>query len=71
MLVENEYDVPYFKLKGLIVSSGLKQSEVAEMIDMDRSLFNLKVNRKKGRDFYFEEAIKIAEVLNVKVDDFF
>lgn len=62
---------PYNNLKGLLVRNDIKQSEMAKLINMDKSTFNLKVNRTNGRDFSLDEAIKIANILDVKVDDFF
>lgn len=62
---------PYNNLKGLLVRNEIKQSEMAKMIGMDTSTFNLKINRTNGRDFTLDEAIQISEILNVKVDDFF
>lgn len=62
---------PYYKLKSLIEQNGFTQSEVAGKIDMDRSTFSLKINRKNGRDFTFAEAIEIAEVLDTTISNFF
>lgn len=62
---------PYYKLKSLIEQSGFTQSDIAEKIEMDRSTFSLKINRKNGRDFTFAEAIEIAEVLETTISNFF
>lgn len=62
---------PYYKMKSLIEQSNFTQSEVAEKIEMDRSTFSLKINRKYGRDFSFAEAIEIAEVLETTISNFF
>lgn len=62
---------PYNNLKGLLVRNGIKQIEMASKINMDLTTFNLKINRTNGRDFTLDEAIQIAEILKVKVDDFF
>lgn len=62
---------PYYKLKSLIEQSEFTQTEVAEILEMDRSTFSLKVNRKNGRDFTFAEAIEIAEILETTVSNFF
>lgn len=62
---------PYYKLKSLIEQNGFTQSEIAGKIDMDRSTFSLKINRKNGRDFTFAEAIEIAEVLDTTISNFF
>ncbi len=52
-------------LKELTKKKLLKQSE------MSRSLLSIKINRINGRDFTTSEAKKLADHLNVKVDDFF
>lgn len=62
---------PYYKLKSLIEQSNFTQSEVAEKIEIDRSTFSLKINRKNGRDFTFAEAIEIAKVLETTISNFF
>lgn len=62
---------PYKNLKALMVLGELNQSEMAKKIGMDTSTFNLKINRTGGRDFSLDEAIRISEILDVKVDDFF
>ena len=63
-------DKPYHKLKGIIVSKGLKQKDIAEKLDMDKSTLSMKLNRYRGRDFTFSEASKLAELLGVKMEDF-
>ena len=63
-------DKPYHNLKGIIVSKGLKQKDIAEKLDMDKSTLNMKLNRYRGRDFTFSEASKLAELLGVKMEDF-
>lgn len=62
---------PYYELKSQIDRSDLNQKQVAELIGMDRSLFNVKLNRYEGRDFTLSEAIKISRVLNISLDNFF
>lgn len=62
---------PYNNLKGLLVKNGIKQSDMAKLVGVDPSTFSFKINRKNGRDFTLDEAIKMAEAMNVKVDDFF
>ena len=63
-------DKPYHNLKGIIVSKGLKQKDIAEKLDMDKSTLSMKLNRYRGRDFTFSEASKLAELLGVKMEDF-
>lgn len=71
MTVEQRIKDPYFRLKNELDRRGVTQEEIAEAIEMDRSLFNLKINRSKGRDFYLSEAKAIASYLNIKLDDFY
>ena len=63
-------DKPYHNLKGIIVSKGLKQKDIADKLDMDKSTLSMKLNRYRGRDFTFSEASKLAELLGVKLEDF-
>lgn len=72
MSMESELvlDKPYHNLKGIIVSKGLKQKDIADKLDMDKSTLSMKLNRYRGRDFTFSEASKLAELLGVKLEDF-
>lgn len=70
MTSELVLDKPYHNLKGIIVSKGLKQNDIAEALDMDKSTLSMKLNRYRGRDFTFSEASKLAELLGVKMEDF-
>ena len=63
-------DKPYHNLKGIIVSKGMKQKDIAEKLDMDKSTLSVKLNRYRGRDFTFSEASKLAELLGVRMEDF-
>lgn len=71
MVSSTEFKSPYYNLKSLIERKNMTQLEVAKKIGMDRTTFNLKINRTKGRDFTFQEAIKIAQILNEKIELFF
>lgn len=71
MIASDDFKSPYYNLKILIEKKGFTQSEVAKKICMDRATFNVKINRTKGRDFTFQEAIEISNVLNEKIDSFF
>lgn len=62
---------PYYKLKNLIDEKGYNQYEIAQILDMPRTTFSLKINRTNGRDFTFSEAIRIAEILETTVSNFF
>ncbi|WP_251869920.1 helix-turn-helix transcriptional regulator [Enterococcus italicus] len=71
MVTPTEFKSPYYNLKSLIERKGMTQLEVAKRIGMDRTTFNLKINRTNGRDFTFQEAIKIAKTLDEKIELFF
>lgn len=71
MVTAEQYKSPYYNLKTLIERKGLTQDDISEKMGMNRSVFNVKINRTKGRDFSFEEAIKIAQILEEQVDNFF
>jgi len=58
-------------IKAYIVLNGFTQSEVAEKIEMDRALFNLKLNRKRNKKFTIDEMIDVACTLNVTLDQIF
>ena len=49
------------------VLAGKNQSEIASKLGMSQSCFSNKVNNR--RLFRIEEALKLAEVLNLNVDD--
>lgn len=61
----------YGTLKGLLVQKGIKQEELANRIGMDRTTFNIKINRYKGRDFTLSEAIAISNAIDEPIDNFF
>lgn len=71
MVTQTEFQSPYYNLKSLIERKGMTQVEVAKKMTMDRTTFNLKINRTNGRDFTFQEAIRIAKILNEKIELFF
>ena len=61
----------YNTLKGLIISKGFSQTNVAKGIGMDRTTFNIKINRTNGRDFTLNEAILISRFIEEPIDKFF
>lgn len=61
----------YATLKALLVRKDIKQEDVAKAIDMDRTTFNVKINRYKGRDFTLSEAIAISDYIGEPIDNFF
>ena len=66
MITPTEFESPYYNLKSLIERKGMTQVEVAENLGMDRTTFNLKINRSNGRDFTFQEAIIKVDLRNLK-----
>lgn len=62
---------PYYQLKMIMSKKGVKQSDIAELLDRDVSTINFKINRTSGRDFTLSEAQKLANFLNVNISDFF
>lgn len=71
MVTAQQFKNPYNNLKSLIEKQGRTQTDVADEMDMNRSTFNLKINRTNGRDFSLEEAKGLSEILKVKIDNFF
>lgn len=49
---------------------GKTQAELADLIKVNRSTFNQKLNRINGKDFYYSEASLIAKALHMQVSDF-
>lgn len=64
------FEKPYLNLKSIIVAKGIKQKDIAKELDMDKSTFSMKMNRYRGRDFTFSEAIQLSRLLGVKMEDF-
>lgn len=63
--------MPYYKLKGYLVSHNLKQSDYAKILGISRILFNRKIN-KRGTDFTMTEVNKLLEYdSNLTVDCFY
>lgn len=61
----------YNKFKALLVEKGIRQTEIAEYLGMDRSRFNLILNGQQGRDFRVHEVNKICKHLNISADKYF
>lgn len=61
----------YAGLLAIMKQRKITQGEMANAIKMPLVTFNLKVNRKNGRDFMLAEAREIAALLNIKIDQFF
>ncbi|MGM0162842.1 XRE family transcriptional regulator [Enterococcus sp. DIV1059_2] len=71
MVTAQQFKNPYNNLKSLIEKQGRTQTDVADEMDMNRSTFNLKINRTNGRDFSLGEAKGLSEILKEKIDNFF
>ncbi|WBW95282.1 helix-turn-helix transcriptional regulator [Oceanirhabdus sp. W0125-5] len=59
----------YCNLKGLIRGANLTQKNIAEILEISESSFNLKINGKS--DFTVEEARKISKIFNKSIDNIF
>ncbi|MBE6162600.1 MAG: helix-turn-helix transcriptional regulator [Streptococcus equinus] len=70
VLERHDFERPYINLKSIIVSKGMKQKQIAERLDMNKSTFSAKINRHNGRDFSYSEACQIAHMLGIKMEDF-
>lgn len=60
----------YSKLKGYFVEKNISQREVAELLDINRSTLNSKLNRNKA-DFTMGEARLIASKYGLDMNKFF
>lgn len=61
---------PYFKFRAFLDEQGIKQVEVAEMLEINRATLNQKINGTGG-DFSIVEVRKICEHYNISSDEFF
>lgn len=59
----------FLKLKALLVEKGMKQSEMAELIGIDNSSFNSKING--NRQFKKDEIDKIIQILELPYEVIF
>lgn len=71
MVTAQQFKSPYNNLKIIIEKQEQTQKDVADKMDMNRSTFNLKINRTNGRDFSLEEAKRLSEILKISIDNFF
>ncbi|WRN74182.1 helix-turn-helix transcriptional regulator [Staphylococcus aureus] len=53
----------YNKLKGLLTERGIKNKDLAELLDINRTTVNKKLNRTNGNDFSMSEVRAICFVL--------
>lgn len=68
--MKNKNIIPFSKLKGFFVENNIKQQEVADLLGISRSTFNLKLNGK-GMDFTCTEVRKMCQKYNLNADIFF
>lgn len=61
-----EKDEPYYGLMVEMKRQGKTQAELANLIKVNRSTFNQKLNRINGKDFYYSEASLIAKALHMQ-----
>ena len=70
-MADDVVHMPYFGLMDTMKRKGTSQYELAKRLGIDRSTFNLKINRSLGRDFSLSEALSISKILNISIDSFF
>lgn len=61
----------YNKLKGLLIERGIKNKDLAELLDVNRTTVNKKLNRTNGNDFSMTEVRKICLYLDISADIYF
>lgn len=61
---------PYIKLKRYFSENGIKQSEVAALLNKSPSALNQNLNRTGG-DFTVEEAFIICQQYGLSADEYF
>lgn len=60
----------YLKLKAWLVENNIKQTEVAELLQIGRSAFNSKLNRNNA-DFNLDEVRAICRKYNLDANKYF
>ncbi|XGU47481.1 helix-turn-helix domain-containing protein [Fusobacterium necrophorum subsp. funduliforme] len=65
-----EEKLGYQKLKAFFVEKGIKQNDVAEILNLSRTAFNCKLNRN-GLDFTLDEVRTICKTYEIKASEFF
>ena len=61
----------YYRLKGALVTKGVKVKDVADLLDITPSTASKKLNRINGADFKASELFKICEMCNLSADSIF
>ena len=60
----------YTKLKGYLVEHGIRQQEIAELLQINRSTLNTKLNRN-GADFTLSEVKALCRKYQLDANIFF
>ncbi|MCT4544385.1 MAG: helix-turn-helix transcriptional regulator [Vallitalea sp.] len=66
----NRRHKPYSKFKGYMVEHGIKQKEVAELLNKSQSAFNQNLNGTGG-DFSVSELRLLCKTYNLSATEFF
>lgn len=61
---------PNVPLKTLMVQRGIKNKELAEVLDITPSMFSQKINENKS-SFDLHEMSILCDYLNISMDDYF
>lgn len=61
---------PFYKLKGYLAENGVKQKELAALLEISEVSLSQKINRS-GSTFTLDEVKKICEAFEISADDFF
>lgn len=59
------------RIKAFMKLNEINQDEMAKKLGLSRTAFNLKLNRMGTRLFDIDEAMEIAKILNVTLDQIF
>ena len=70
MILKSQHYQPYYGLISEIRKQGLSHKEVAKMLGITSQSFSQKINRKGGKDFWFEEAIFLSKKLKIDFKQF-
>ena len=60
----------YLKLKAYFVEHGIKQTDVAKLLNLSRSAFNTKLNQN-GADFSLNEVRLLCKTYKISPSEFF
>ena len=61
---------PFYKFKGYLAENGIKQKELASLLEISEVSLSQKINRS-GSTFTLDEVKKICEAYDISADDFF